>query len=233
MDRLQRELKFTFPNNRAGGLRNWLDARCRPDPDFAAGRIASIYFDLSGGELLGEKVNSDYLKTKVRLRWYGDWQTGAPAGSVFLEVKQRIGSSRKKFRQRLEWTAVELERLALEDVRLLDVNRRVAAAGFRFAGPLRPAICLAYRRRRYLESATGARICLDHDIAPVRIHGAAGIAAHGLPIADGVFEVKGTAERLPASLQPLIALGCRRESFSKFQRCMAQGLAPARTPAFA
>ena len=232
MERPQRELKFTFPNRLAGWLQAWLDGRCRPDPAFAAGRIASIYFDLPGGALLDEKLNSDYLKTKVRLRWYGDWRTGAPAGNVFLEVKRRIGSSRQKYRRQLDWTAAELDRLPLEDVRLLDVNRLLDAAGFRFGGPLRPAICLAYRRRRWLESATGARVCLDQDVAPVRIHGAWGVVARGQPLADGVFEVKGTAERLPASLQPLIALGCRRESFSKFQRCMEQRRVPA-PPAYA
>lgn len=232
MERPQRELKFAFPNHRAGWLQAWVDARCRPDPAFAAGRISSIYFDLPGGALLDEKINSDYLKTKVRLRWYGDWRTGEPAGSAFLEVKQRIGSSRRKYRRELEWPAAELERWPLEDLRLLDVNRLLDAAGFRFGGPLRPAIGLAYRRRRWLEPATGARICLDQDIAPVRIHGAWGVVARGEPLAEGVFEVKGTAERLPAALQPLIALGCRRESFSKFQRCMERRRLPA-APAFA
>jgi hypothetical protein len=218
---LQRELKFVFPNSRSRLLREWLDVRCRPDPQFAAGRIVSIYFDAAGGRLLDEKINSDYLKTKVRLRWYGDWTTGTPAGAVFLEVKQRIGSTRRKFRRVLDWTAGELDGLPLEDPRLLAVDRWVAEAGFRLAGPLRPAICLEYRRRRYLEAATGTRVCLDQDIAPLRIHGSSGRVARR-PIPEGVFEVKGAAEQLPETLLPLIALGCRRQSFSKFERCMEQ-----------
>ena len=221
MDVPQRELKYIFPNSRSRLLGDWLATRCRPDPRFAAGRIASIYFDTREGCLLDEKINSDYLKTKVRLRWYGDWTTGAPAGAVFLEVKQRIGSTRAKVRRCLDWTAEELDGMPLEDPRFLAVSRLVAEAGFRFPRPLRPSICLEYRRRRYLEPVTGTRICLDQDIAPVRIHGDSGrIAHHAIP--EGVFEVKGTVEQLPEALQPLIALGCRRQSFSKFQRCMEQ-----------
>ena len=221
MPALQRELKFVFPNHRARIFREWLDVRCRPDPQFAAGRIFSIYFDTPEGDLLDEKINSDYLKTKVRLRWYGDWETGKPAGGVFLEIKRRIGSSRKKHRQLLEWPAADVAALALGDPRLLAVNHLAAAAGYRFPEPLRPVVCIAYRRRRYLEGSAGIRICLDQDIAAVQTHPALGAAGRRPPIADGVFEVKGTAERLPETLAPLIRLGCRRQSFSKFQRCLA------------
>ena len=75
---------------------------------------------------------------------------------------------------------------------------------------------LEYQRRRYLEPVTGTRICLDHDIRAVQAQAGAGSA----PLAEGVFEVKGPAEQLPDALQPLIGLGCRRQSFSKFQRCL-------------
>jgi len=39
VERPQRELKFVFFNPRAGLLRDWLDRRCRPDPEFAAGGV--------------------------------------------------------------------------------------------------------------------------------------------------------------------------------------------------
>lgn len=227
---LQRELKYVFPNVRARTLRAWLDVGCRPDPQFAAGRISSIYFDVPGGTLLDEKINSDYLKTKVRLRWYGDWTTGLAAGSVFLEVKRRVGSSREKYRRRLDWSAAELENTALESARLLEIGRMVGEAGFRFSAPLFPAICIGYRRRRYVEPATGTRICLDQDICAVRIHASLGPVVRGRPIEEGVFEVKGAAERLPETLLPMIALGVRRQSFSKYQQCMGQRMPAAPDP---
>ena len=217
---IQRELKFVFPNSQARLLRNWLTLRCAPDPTFAAGRVFTVYFDTPEEALLDEKINSDYLKTKVRLRWYGDWTTGIPAGQVYLEVKKRIGSSRAKFRKRLGWTASDLENMALEDPRLLQVNQIAAEAGFRFAAPLRPVVRLEYLRHRYLEPAAGTRICLDHDILPARFHAGTGRLASRHPIPDGVFEIKGADERMPETLHPLIAMGCRRQSFSKFQRCM-------------
>lgn len=214
---LQREQKYVFPNARSRVIRAWLDVRCRPDPEFSAGRIFSIYFDTPEGHLLDEKVNSDYRKTKVRLRWYGDWGTGAPAGAVYFEVKQRTGSSRRKHRQRLDRPAAEFAEMPLADPRLLAVNELAAQAGFRFAAPLRPVVRLEYLRRRYLEPATGTRICLDHDIRATQGWAGPGASA---PLAEGVFEVKGPAEQLPDALQPLIGLGCRRQSFSKFQRCL-------------
>lgn len=219
---IQRELKYVFPNSRARILRDWLDARCRPDPDFAAGQVISIYFDTFDGALRDEKVNSDYLKTKVRLRWYGNWTTGAPGGGVFLEVKQRFGSGRDKFRRALPLPAAAVANMALEDPRFLGINRIVGEAGFRFTDLLRPVLQLAYRRRRYIEAATGSRICLDQDIRLIRAAATRGWAAGNRPIPEGVFEVKGTVTKLPETLHPLIAQGCRLGAFSKYLRCFEQ-----------
>ena len=222
MGSLQRELKFVFPNDRAGVLRDWLGLRCAVDPAFPAGRIAGIYYDTADGRYLGEKVNSDYLKTKIRLRWYGDWATGKPFGRVYLEVKQRIGSTRQKARRVLEWSAEELDGARGGDPRFAAVSGWVAEMGFRAPPDLAPMISLEYRRSRYVEPETGTRICLDQDIAPIWILGKGSMQR--TPIAEGVFEVKGTVDRLPVSLLPMVEMGCRLQSFSKYERCMARAM---------
>lgn len=220
MGSLQRELKYVFPNDRAGILREWLGLRCAVDPGFPAGRVAGIYFDAPDGRYLGEKINSDYLKTKIRLRWYGDWSTGMPQGFAFLEVKQRTGSTRQKARRALDWRAEELEKMRPGDSRFAAISGWVAEMGFRASSDLTPMVCLEYRRSRYVEPITGTRICLDQDIAPIWMRGTGPIRR--TPIGEGVFEVKGTVDRLPASLLPMIEMGCRLQSFSKYERCMAR-----------
>ena len=64
------ELKFTIDGRNVTAVRRWLSSICRPDPLFPRGVVNSIYFDTPELHHLREKINSDYLKTKVRLRWY-------------------------------------------------------------------------------------------------------------------------------------------------------------------
>ena len=90
------ELKFVGERWRAKPLRRLLERLCRPDPAFPTGTVFTIYYDTPSLECLDEKRNSDYLKTKVRLRWYR--VEGRPTDSAFLEVKSRVGSRRDKLR---------------------------------------------------------------------------------------------------------------------------------------
>ena len=64
------ELKFLAPRRRAAPARRWLQATCRPDPIFPESTVYTVYYDTATLASLSEKQNSDYLKTKVRLRWY-------------------------------------------------------------------------------------------------------------------------------------------------------------------
>lgn len=80
----EHELKFVFRNGFAREIVSWLEGRCLPDPEYPKGRVNSIYYDLRDHRLLDEKRNSDFLKTKVRLRWYADVHTQAALDPVFL-----------------------------------------------------------------------------------------------------------------------------------------------------
>jgi hypothetical protein len=102
LPREEHETKYVFPNSRAAILRRFLSMKCIPDGDYAEGLISSIYFDTSHLELLDEKLNSDFLKVKVRLRWYSSVTSGLPYPPVFLEVKRKIGSARRKARQQVD-----------------------------------------------------------------------------------------------------------------------------------
>ncbi len=65
------EIKFAVPASAAGSLRTWIGSVCRPDAAHPPARVTTVYFDTPSLAFLAEKIDSDYLKTKVRVRWYG------------------------------------------------------------------------------------------------------------------------------------------------------------------
>ena len=85
------ETKFVISNLRIEPVLRWLEHTCLPDPSFPLGVISSIYYDTRDWDFMREKINSDYLKTKIRLRWYGSTAESSAEGLAFAEVKCRIG----------------------------------------------------------------------------------------------------------------------------------------------
>ena len=89
---LDHEVKFVFPGAMFAVARTILSRSLPAGEPHAASLVETIYFDDRELESLEEKLGSDYLKTKIRLRWYDH----SPA--VWLEVKRRVGSRREKLR---------------------------------------------------------------------------------------------------------------------------------------
>lgn len=218
---LEHELKYLLPSGRAGILRSALERRCRPDPRYPEGIVASIYYDSLRLHSLREKIDSDYLKTKIRVRWYEDAATGEAVGEAFAEAKHRIGSRRNKFRRSLEVRASWLakQRLTRRELRALPLA--LPGGNLSLQQPLFPLIVVRYRRLRYVEPYSGVRISLDMAIGPGAVNPlfAARRSERKLPVA--VLEVKGKSRRLPANLRWIRGLGCRRASFSKYNACFA------------
>ena len=98
----ERELKFVLPDGRVDLARRWLDRICSRDPEFPAAVVWTIYYDTPRLASLGEKINSDYLKQKIRVRWYSDLD-GRAAGPAFVEAKLRVGNRRFKVREALPY----------------------------------------------------------------------------------------------------------------------------------
>ena len=121
----ERELKFTLPASRVHLARRRLDSLCRRDPEFPAAVVWTIYYDTPALASLGEKINSDYLKRKIRVRWYSDLE-GRVSGPAFVEAKLRLGTRRSKVRARLPYPADEIARWDLQDPRLLRIPAAVA-----------------------------------------------------------------------------------------------------------
>src|ERR687895_2679918 len=155
----ERELKFTFPAGRVHVARQRLESLCRPDPEFPSALVWTIYYDTPSLDSLGEKINSDYLKRKIRVRWYSDLD-GHVTGPAFVEAKLRVGTRRSKARERLSYPAEEIAHWDLQDARLLDFPLRLRPHGILGQESWRPVILIRYRRDRFLEPLTRSRVSL-------------------------------------------------------------------------
>ena len=87
------EIKLVFENSRARTIARWLEMHCDLDPEFPRNEVSTVYYDDLLWSALREKLNGDFLKQKVRLRWYSEGGDRRPAGRAFLELKSRNGST--------------------------------------------------------------------------------------------------------------------------------------------
>ena len=211
----ERELKFTLPAGRVHLVRQRLETLCRPDPEFPSALVWTIYYDTPALSSLGEKINSDYLKRKIRVRWYSDLE-GNPSGPAFVEAKLRLGTRRSKERERLPFQAEDIGRWDLQDARLLQFPLLLRSHGVLGQESWQPVMLLRYRRDRFIEPLTRSRISLDTAIAGVAVNPRFVSAADPSPLPTAVLEVKGANDELPLSLRSLLGLGLHKRSFSKF-----------------
>ncbi|MDA1266191.1 MAG: VTC domain-containing protein [Planctomycetota bacterium] len=218
----ERERKWVVPRAQVPFATGLLRSRLRPDPVHPGGYVASLYYDTPHWHFVEEKLSSDYLKTKVRLRWYENEDGSALGDEAFLEVKAKQGSLRTKLRLPAPISASELVSLPLTDRRLMTLVAAARAEGVRLPVPLEPAFVVHYRRRRYLDPRSGLRISLDDHIRAPRVHPVRRARPLLRPIDLAVLEVKGTGSPDPPVLRSLFDLGCRPQAVSKYVACHAE-----------
>ncbi len=223
-DILEHELKFIVPIQCASSVLDWLKRVCAPDPVYPRGIVSSIYYDTPSGASLFEKLNSDYLKTKIRLRWYRDPTDPTRDSFAFLEGKYRVGNCRDKAHLEMPFTGSWVASLPLDDPRLRLIPQRLRTAGYPVDPAVVPWMLVRYERFRFIEPASGVRVSFDQHIsAPAWNRQAMRPAAPArLPVA--VAEIKGKTDSLPPALYGLIARGGRKAAFSKLTGCYLQML---------
>lgn len=217
----ERELKLLVPRERVPVVASWLASLCEADPYYPENEVVSIYFDTPDLRALGEKLNGDDRKTKLRLRWYEDPRRERPASAVFLEIKGRSGGTRFKVHQPLALSVAELRAAPLA---LLFPRELLAAAhqhGVELPGELVPVVELAYLRSRYREPWSGARIALDRGIRAARANPRLLPRSDAPELELAVLEAKGEGGELPERLRPLLALGCQPAAISKYALTLA------------
>lgn len=215
----EHEIKLVTPAVRAPLIDAWLRARCRPDPLYPHGLVTSVYFDNREAVLLRAKINSDFIKYKVRLRWYADPDSGELLGPPFAEIKRKVGARRFKTRLALDARLLRVLAAGPSASELRRALEPLRAAGHWVDADLQPLLRISFRRRRHIEPDSGARVSVDADIRGASVNPGLLPRRHPAPLAHAVIEIKGPYAELPRRLLPLRELGCRPESFSKYLRC--------------
>ena len=198
----------------------WLEHVCARHPEYGDETIHSIYYDTPSLQCYREKVNGDFIKTKVRLRWYSK-ASGNP-GDVLLEVKRKAGGSRAKKRVRLDVDRKWLEGADLDDPGFVELLHAHAGLGELPPSGLAPSVHIRYRRHRFVCPASRAGVSLDTGIGVGRVNGAliAGVSCATIP--HVVLEVKGGDRGGIAWMGRLYDAGFRSRSFSKYGECVSR-----------
>ncbi len=212
----EQELKFHLPKTATPSFLSWLNSVLDNHSDYPVTTICSIYFDTSDGASMLEKANSYYSKTKYRIRWYADAQGNLLPSPPYLEIKQKQGSARHKYRAPLPISAAELSVRPLDDHGFFDFFRRHCPSDLAPETPIRPVLELRYLRHRYGHPLFPSAFCLDSEIRCVRTNPAALPAPSGLPLDHDVFEQKGGSADVLPILRALPRFGARRMAISKY-----------------
>jgi hypothetical protein len=221
-DRVARvEQKFLFPAGYADVIRSWLEHACVADPRYPHSSVCSIYFDTPGLFHYGESRNGEFLRSKVRLRWYGGMAGGsAAAGSsddvrCFLEVKSKQGSLSAKSRTEVSIPSRILQGDPFSSDRILDLPARAFQLSFTPSGPMVPILMIEYDRRRFLDLETECGVALDGEIRCIRVNHAVvpGLAPVHLDV--GVLEIKGMNRGIGDLLNPIQGF-LKTSPFSKY-----------------
>jgi hypothetical protein len=221
---LRHESKYVLAAARQEAALAWLDHHCAADAVFRHNLIFSLYYDTPDLTLFGRKQDSDYLKWKVRVRWYAAADTPEFSAAAFLEVKSKEGALSRKVRVKLAIRGVELDRDPFSLGSGLPLTDLLEDQPWPRGRPLVPVCVIRYRRHRYVEMASGHRVALDTDIVADRVN--PGMPLHPMlrPLDQAVVELKGPgAQALPPALLGLqAATGMRKDAFSKYGQCVTQ-----------
>lgn len=213
------EAKYIFNAGTENIVLGHLNSLCQPDPEFPVGGIASLYLDSPGLHLLQEKVDSDFIKSKLRLRWYTSNESSSNV-KAYLELKSKEGARRHKHRIEVSLPSNLLvegheDFCSVAEIIAPVINTLGISAKF----PLFPMITIRYNRHRFIDHENGSRISLDHNIGFSRVNPIFFPDLGGRSSRHCVLEVKNPSGHLPMNLRSLSHVISPREAFSKYEEC--------------
>ena len=216
------ERKFVGGLESEGIALSWLRHVCVPAPSYSDEIIHSVYFDTPQMTCFYEKIDGDFKKTKVRLRWYEDGNE--KEGKAFLEVKRKFGGSREKVRKEVSLDREWLINADLSDHGFMNILRENADIGEMLPCGLFPSIEICYRRYRFICPETMIGVSLDTAIGFNRVNSflIPGISCGS--ISSVVIELKGENRDDLSWLNKIHQVGFRSDSFSKYGECVSMFL---------
>lgn len=220
---MEYELKFVYKACHTDYVRQQLKQLCNEDSNYSQNIVNSLYFDTQDWAFSMDKASSDYLKTKVRVRWYSSKFGQQVTGPRFLEIKRKMGSRRSKNRLQLckdfdnfdfdQLTGAQLKKLSELTGQLEPSLQHLALA---------PAILVSYHRHRFNEPYSDSRISLDTLIRGRAVSKAVGSGCHPVALKQSVLEVKGKQPNLPLVLRTPLSGLVTKTAFSKYFECFQQ-----------
>lgn len=214
------ETKYIYSNAHALKVKSWLEKNFPADPEFPEAIISSIYFDTPDMEFLQEKLNSDHVKSKFRIRWYEDPVLKTKSDVCFLEFKHKVGE--RRFKRRIKTQNIFSE-LPLESSQFFSPLTELRAYQGRLFDHMFPSFIVSYTRKRFILPQSNMRLCIDYNInVPKTNLRLLGRSSKKKYLSECVFELKGPSAVLPKELFHLEHLGAKKNAFSKYERCFTE-----------
>ena len=219
------ELKYTFPNYLAPVIDSWLKTKFERDSKYPESIVQSIYLETRDANSYQEKINSDFFKTKYRVRWYEtkELYNKPPPDDfpLFLEKKVKVGAKRLKKRWNVQSNLEKLKLTNLTSHFHRTLHEILSENESGSIPHLYPFIQISYTRKRFIDSFSGARLSLDTDIRVEKTNSFILPPPTRIPLESGVFEVKSGLNESSPSLGYLVQRFVRKSTFSKYERCVS------------
>lgn len=219
MSKRESELKFICEAHSAPFIKQGVESLCVADSQYQENTISSVYFDTDDWLFAMEKASSDYLKSKIRLRWYTSKVVGEPS-VCYLEFKRKIGSKRTKDRVLMPFSGDQALDMLNDPVHQQFIQQSIAEKAPEFSAYcIEPKFVVRYSRSRFFEPFSSTRISFDTDIHAFSVASNYAQYASNARLNDSVLEVKGDCEDLPQVLRGFHAGKLKKAAFSKYYEC--------------
>lgn len=168
--------------------------------------VYSMYFASSDLIEIQDKIDSSYLKTKYRVRYYKSKKSEVTSNCYF-EIKKKYGEQRQKMRRDIKTTSENVEN------KKFYTNARFyteIATPFLF---LRPLLLISYKRERFFDIESSVKINVDSEITLETVNPIFLSSSGKLELPNKVIELK--SEKKASALQILGRSGLQQSNFSK------------------